>query len=179
MNKAVFLDRDGTIIKDKHYAFLPESIEFLPGVISGLKRLHNASYLLIIITNQSGIARGYFTEEHLKKFNDALLCRLKDEEISIDAIYYCPHYINGTIKKYAVECNCRKPKTGLFYIASTDFNIDFSSSYAIGDSERDCGICYVTQCRGCVLDGNKSAKDELNHFENFQQCVDFIINNEM
>lgn len=177
INKAVFLDRDGTIIKDKHYAFLPESIEFLPGVIDGLKRLRDAGFLLIIITNQSGIARGYFTEDDLKAFNEALLSRLADNGVFIEAIYYCPHYINGSIEKYAVECSCRKPKTGLFYTASDEYNIDFSSSYAVGDSDRDCSICLETECRGCVIDGNSLIKDKFNHFENFLQCVDYILNN--
>lgn len=177
-NKAVFLDRDGTIIKDKHYAFLPESIEFLPGVIDGLKRLHDAGFLLIIITNQSGVARGYFTEADLKVFNETLINRLADRGVFIDAVYYCPHYINGTIKKYAVDCNCRKPKTGLFFTASCDFNIDLSLSYAIGDSIRDCSVCLETECRGCVIDGNISHQDGFNHFESFLQCVEYILTND-
>ncbi len=175
-NKAVFLDRDGTIIKDKHYAFMPDSIEFLPGVIDGLKKLHDAGFLLIIITNQSGVARGYFTEDDLKAFHKALLSRLAERGVFIDAVYYCPHYINGTVKKYAVECNCRKPKTGMFYAAADDHNIDFSLSYAVGDSDRDCSICHETQCRGCVIDGNNQIKDAVIHFENFSQCVDYILN---
>lgn len=179
INKAIFLDRDGTIIKDKHYAFLPESIEFLPGVIDGLRRLHDAGFLLIIITNQSGIARGYFTENNLKVFNETLLSQLANQGVFIDAVYYCPHYINGSIKKYAIECSCRKPQTGLFYIASADYNIDFSLSYAIGDSDRDCSICNETQCCGCVIDGDNIKKDKFKHFENFLQCVDFILSKDI
>lgn len=178
-NRAVFLDRDGTLIKDKRYAFAPGEIEFLPGVIDGLKKLRDAGFLLIVITNQSGVARGYFTEDDVKAFHTALLKRLARSGVLLDAVYYCPHYLHGTVKKYAVDCSCRKPKTGLFYAAADDHAIDLSSSYAVGDSQRDCSICLETQCRGCVIDGGRGAKDAFRHFENFTQCVEYILNGDV
>ena len=114
MNKADFLDRDGTIIKDKNYSFNQESIEFIEGVIPSLLKLQDSGYLLIIITNQSGIARGLFSEAELKAFNDTLLHLLKAKGIVVTATYYCPHHPQGIVPQYAIECSCRKPGVKMF-----------------------------------------------------------------
>ena len=166
-NRAVFLDRDGTINVDKGFVYKIEDFEFLPGAVEGLKLLSNAGYLLIIITNQSGIARGYYTEEDFHLLNAWMLAELKQHYgIKIDAVYYCPHLPPSTdretvptkLKQYRIVCNCRKPGLELFYRAVKDFNIDLSQSFAIGDKERDCSICDKhTGCRGFLLRGDKSS----------------------
>ena len=151
MNRAVFLDRDGTINVDKGYLYKKEEFEFIPGVLEGLKLLQDAGFILIIITNQSGVARGYYTEEDLICLNRWMQEYLEERNIIISKIYYCPHLPEAKIEKYRVSCNCRKPNTGLFYQAVKDFNIQLDKSYVIGDRLRDCSICRHCNCNGFVI----------------------------
>lgn len=151
MNKAVFLDRDGTINVDKAYLSKIEDFEYLPGVINGLKLLQNAGYKLLIITNQSGIARGYYTEDDFLKLNDWMIEDLKSKGVKISGVYYCPHHPSGKVEKYRVKCECRKPKLGLYQKAVNDFDIELSKSWTIGDKIRDSAICEKTSCHGFLI----------------------------
>ena len=160
-NKAIFLDRDGTINVDKGFVYKISDFEFLPGAIEGLKLLQEAGFLLIIITNQSGIARGYYTEEDFESLNSWMLIELEKHGVYINAVYYCPHLpieqgenIPPELKQYRINCSCRKPKLELFERAIKDFDIDLSQSFAIGDKPRDCAICEVTNCRGFLITKN-------------------------
>lgn len=154
-NKAIFLDRDGTINVEKHYLYQVEEFEFLPGIIEGLKMLQDAGYILIVITNQSGIGRGYYTEEDFNKLNNWMLDTLELKGVHISKVYYCPHLSDAIIDKYRVKCDCRKPRLGLFYQAVKDFNIDLSLSYSIGDKLRDCAICKFSMCKGYLIGDNE------------------------
>ena len=151
MNKAVFLDRDGTINIDKGYLYRISDFEFLPGAADALRMLQEAGYLLIIITNQSGIARGYYTEEDFMILNDWMKNELSKNGVNITAVYYCPHLPDAEVERYRKVCTCRKPETGLFERAVHDFDIDLSLSYAVGDKERDCSICLKSECRGFLI----------------------------
>lgn len=151
MNKAVFLDKDGTINVDKGYVYKIEDFEFIPGVKEGLKILQNLGYKLIVITNQSGIGRGYYTDNDAKKMFNYMIEELLRENIKIDDILYCPH----TDKD---KCNCRKPKLQLFYKAKEKFDIDFSKSYAIGDKLRDLEICKKEKIKGFLLNDDVNYK---------------------
>lgn len=157
MNKAIFLDRDGTINVEKNYLYKIEDFEFLPGVIDALKKFQDAGFLLIIITNQSGIGRGYYTEDDFHKLNDWMVSSLKEQGVTITYVYYCPHLPDAKILKYCKDCECRKPKLGMYWQAINDFNIDLSQSYAIGDKIRDCAICATTQCKGYLVGLNESS----------------------
>ncbi len=129
--RAVFLDRDGTInINKPEYVHKVEDFEFVPGALSALKELSCTDYKIIIVTNQSGIGRGYFTEQDLKKLHQWLLGQFKKEKIRIDKIYYCPHAPDQ-------GCHCRKPKTGMIEKAVRDFGMNLSKSWIIGDDEKD------------------------------------------
>lgn len=161
MNKAVFLDRDGTINVEKHYLYKITDFEFIPGALDGMKLLSNAGYLLIIITNQSGIARGYYTEDDYQTLNRYMLQECEKNGIKITDTYYCPHLPEARIKDYSLDCECRKPKTGLFRQAIEKYNIDLSTSYAIGDKLRDLSICEKTACMGYLIDGFNSENGEL------------------
>lgn len=151
MNKAVFLDRDGTINEDYGYVHSKTDFSFLPGVIFALKILQKEGFLLIIITNQSGIARGFFTETEYCELNAWMLDRLKNNGVEIAGTYFCPHHPNGVIEYYRKQCSCRKPKTDLFYRAVQDFDIDLDHSYAIGNQERDVEICKDSNVKGYVV----------------------------
>lgn len=160
MKKAVFLDRDGTIIADKGYVYRVEDMEFLPGAIQGMKAFQRMGYLLIIITNQSGIARGYFTEEDYHIFMQVLYRRCEQEGVQINADYYCPHLPDALIEKYRKTCDCRKPNTGLFYKAAKEWGIDLRKSVAIGDKDRDIAICReVPGMQGFILREGKTVFD--------------------
>lgn len=164
-NKVIFLDRDGTINDDYGYVHEKDKLKFLPGVIEGLKKLIESNYKLIIITNQSGIGRGYYTEEEYHEFTKYMLEELKKNNIYIDDIYYCPH----TVKD---NCNCRKPKLKLFYDAIEKYNVDIENSYAIGDKERDLSICNDTKITG-ILVYNKS--DNYLCKEDLLEAANYII----
>lgn len=159
------MDRDGTINAEKHYLYRIEDFEFLPDVIEGLKLLQDAGYLLIVITNQSGIGRGYYTEEDFHKLNDWMVDELKGKGVDIAKVYYCPHLPDARIAKYRIECDCRKPKLAMYEQAINDFDIDLNKSWAIGDKIRDCAICERFDCRGILI-----ASNEKNGIINAVKC---------
>lgn len=141
-NPAVFLDRDGTLIEEVAYATRPEDIRILGGVAKALAALAQAGYKLIVVTNQSAIARGMLTEEDLHRFHEALDDRLDLLGARVDAYYACPHHPDpGDTSRpdLAVECDCRKPKPGLLLRAAEDFDIDLTASWLVGDTWRDIG----------------------------------------
>lgn len=155
MNRAIFLDRDGTINAEKHYLHRIDDFEFLPGAVESLKLLKDTGYRLIIITNQSGIGRGYYSEDDFKKLNSWMLNELRARKVIIDAVYYCPHLPDAKIAVYRKICDCRKPRLGLYEKAIEDFNIDVAHSWAIGDKIRDCSICEKTDCHGILIGNNE------------------------
>ncbi len=141
-NKAIFLDRDGTINIDKGYLYKKEEFEFLDKAIEGLKILTDLGYILIVVTNQSGIARGYYTEEQLEDLNNYMAEELKKHGVEIKKSYYCPHHAEKGLGKYKVECNCRKPNPGMVLEGIKEFNVDVENSYIVGDklSDAEAGI---------------------------------------
>ncbi len=155
MNKAIFLDRDGTINVEKHYLYKREDFEFLPGVIEALKKLQAAGYILIIVTNQSGIGRGYYTEKDFKILNNWMLSELRNQGILIEDVYYCPHLPDAEVIEYRKDCECRKPKLGMYRQAIRDHQIQVSQSFTIGDKIRDCEICHKTNCKGFLIGTNE------------------------
>ena len=151
MNKAVFLDRDGTINVEKNYLYRIEDFEFIDGSIDAMRMLQDAGYLLIIITNQSGIARGYYSEDDFLKLNSWMTETLKNEGVKISKVYYCPHLPTASVEDYRQECCCRKPKTGMFLQAVSDYQLDLNQCYAIGDKIRDLAICDESNCQGFLI----------------------------
>lgn len=159
-NKVILLDRDGTINVDYGYVYKKEDLTFIDGAIEGLKKLYDNGFKLIIITNQSGIGRGYYSEKEFLEFNKYMLDILKNNGIIIEDVYYCKHSPNE-------NCDCRKPKLKLFYDAIRDYNIDENNSFAIGDKERDIEISRVTNIQGILLDNNK--------FHNLLDVANYIL----
>ncbi len=161
MNRAIFLDRDGTINEDSGYTNKIEDLEFIDDAILGLQRMRHLNYKFIIITNQAGIAKGKYTEEEYFTFRDEMHKRLKNipNQIQIDAEYFCPHHPEGIIQKYKIDCNCRKPKTGMLEQAAKDFNLDLKKCWMIGDMPSDIIAGKNAGCRTIqVLTGKE--KDE-------------------
>ena len=139
--KAIFLDRDGTINKYVGFLTKPEQFEILPGVAEAIKHINKSGYLAIVVTNQPVIARGECTWEELREIHDKMETELGKEGAFVDAIYICPHHkdkgFKGERLEYKLDCECRKPKSGLLLQAAKHFNIDLSKSYMIGDSSSD------------------------------------------
>ena len=129
---AVFLDRDGVLIREKSYICKTEEMEIFPYASECIRKIKNKGYYVIVVTNQSGIARGLFTEDEL-----LMMHKYMQQKIGIDAVYYCPHHPEGKIEKYRITCNCRKPKTGMFEQACREYKIDMSHSYMVGDRAGD------------------------------------------
>lgn len=131
-NIAIFLDRDGVLNKEVNYLSDPKDFQLLDGIIEALKIFKKKGYLLIIVTNQSGIAKGYFTEETLTAIHYKMEKILKNHEIFLDDIIYCPHH-----PKFTGECDCRKPKPGMIFQARDKHNIDLDKSFMVGDTLKD------------------------------------------
>ncbi|GAB64295.1 MAG: D-glycero-beta-D-manno-heptose 1,7-bisphosphate 7-phosphatase [Candidatus Jettenia sp.] len=157
--KAVFLDRDGTVIVHKPYLNSPDQLLLLPNAAQGIRLFNEEGYLVIVITNQSGIARGFFDEKCLELIHKKMTDVLRNEGAMIDDIYYCPHYKEGMIQQYTKDCDCRKPKIGMFLEAARQYHIDFSQSLMIGDSEVDIRAGKNAGCK-CVL--IKDSKESQN-----------------
>lgn len=154
--RVVFLDRDGTINCDKGYVFHKKDFEFLEGSIDGMRKFKEAGYDLIVLSNQSGIARGYYTEEEYLSLEEWFVRELSKKGIDLKAVYYCPHLPNAIMPQYRISCNCRKPKLGMFERAIKEHHIDLSGSIAIGDKMRDLEICKNGFTEGvCVYADNE------------------------
>ena len=149
MHKAVFLDRDGTIARDVPYCSRPEDFELLPDAAEGIKLLNEHGFKVVIVTNQSGIARGYFTEVILARIHEKMVTELAEQGAHIDAIYYCPHHPDD-------NCDCRKPKPKMVIHAAQDLDIDLSQSYVIGDSEIDTELARQAGCKEGIRVGEPS-----------------------
>lgn len=167
--KAVFLDRDGTIIVHEPYLSSPDQLRLLPNAVEGIRLFKQYGYLVIIITNQSGIARGLFDEERLMYIHKKLMNILEKEGIVIDDVYYCPHYREGVIERYRVDCDCRKPKPKMLLDAAKQHHIDLNQSLMIGDSDTDMLAGKNAGCR-CVLIGDASRSHTY-----FTHTVDYVV----
>src|SRR3989344_4971571 len=160
--KAVFLDRDGTIVEDKEgYLYETSKLQFLPGAIEGLKLLQQAGYALIIITNQSGIARGIYAEKEYLAFRTEMNAGLKKQGVSIKAEFYCPHHPQAAIEKYRKDCLCRKPKPGMLEQAIAMYHIAPEQSWTIGDKGADiqAGLAAGTKAIGIISHEKESGKE--------------------
>lgn len=136
--RAVFLDRDGTINVEKNYLYRCEDFNFLPGVPLALKRLQDAGYLLVVVTNQSGVARGYYGLEDVDVLHEHMRQLLLDFGVILSGIHVCPHHPEGLPGNlFACDCNCRKGQPGMLLQAAQDLNIDLSASFMIGDKVSD------------------------------------------
>lgn len=132
-DKFILLDRDGTIIYDKHYLSDPEGVELLPGAIEGLKRMIQMGYKLAVLTNQSGVGRGYYTHEDVKACNDRMSELLAPHGVTFEGVFYCPHTPED-------KCGCRKPARGLMEQAAQAHGFDPADAFMVGDKEADMGV---------------------------------------
>ena len=172
--KAIFLDRDGTI--NKYVGFLRniDDFELLPGVSEAIKKINESGYLAIVITNQPVIARGEVTWDQLKEIHNKMETLLGQEGAYLDAIYFCPHHpdkgFEGEIPELKIDCDCRKPKPGLFFKAAEDFNIDLRQSWMVGDGKNDMLAGKNAGCKAALIGSN--AFDQNISINSLQEFVE-------
>lgn len=177
--KAIFLDRDGTI--NRHIGFLrrPDELELLDGVTEAIKKIKNSGYLCIVITNQPVIARGEVTVEELEEIHKKLETELGKAGAYIDRLYYCPHHphsgYKGEIKELKIECDCRKPKPGLIFKAARDFNVNLTESWMIGDGATDIGAGKNAGCKTALI-GEKNWGQDITA-NSLLEAVEIILAN--
>lgn len=152
MAKAVFLDRDGVINVDKEYVLKIEDFELIPNTIDALKIMQEGGYILIIITSQSGIGRGYYTEQDFQKLNRHMLGLFSAKGIKISKVYHCPHSPDE-------GCNCRKPNISIINEAEKEFGIELKKSYVIGDKTSDIEMGKRAGCRTILVQTGKAGRD--------------------
>lgn len=175
--KAIFLDRDGTI--NKYVGFLRniEDFELINGVSEAIKKINSSGYLAIVVTNQPVIARGEVTFEQLQEIHNKMETLLGKEGAYLDGIFFCPHHphkgFDGELPELKFDCDCRKPKPGMLYKAAEDFNIDLSQSWMIGDSENDMLAGQNAGCKTALI-GNEDLDAEIKE-NSLKACVDRII----
>jgi len=156
-NKAVFLDKDGTLVVDIPYNTDPDKIYLSGEMTWGLKQLREAGYKLILVSNQSGIAFGYFDFAALKRAQQRLVQLLAAKGIVLDGFYYCPHHPDGLITAYSISCDCRKPGAGMLIRAAGEHHLDLSSSWMIGDILNDIEAGNTAGCRTVLINnGNET-----------------------
>jgi len=136
-NKAVFLDRDGTINEEVEYLSDLKEFKLLPKVAPAIKLLNEHGFKVIVITNQAGVARGYFGEDKVEEIHQEMKRQLREKRAHLDGIYYCPHHPTEGMGKYKKNCWCRKPNPGMLEKAAKDFDLDLGKSYVIGDQLTD------------------------------------------
>jgi D-glycero-D-manno-heptose 1,7-bisphosphate phosphatase len=148
---AAFLDRDGVLNVDHGYVHKPEQLEWIDGAPEAVRLLNEAGYYVFVITNQSGIARGYYDEAAMRAFHDHMRDSLAAHHAHIDAFYYCPHHPEGVIKPLAVRCRCRKPGPGMLEQAAREWPLDIDGSFLIGDKDIDMAAAAAFHIRGVIF----------------------------
>ncbi|MFH0702665.1 MAG: HAD family hydrolase [bacterium] len=173
----VFLDRDGTLIEEVGYIKDIKDIKFIGKAVESIKKLNEHNILVILISNQSGIARGYFKETDVENINNRIKELLTEKDAYLDGIYYCPHHPDGIVKEFSKDCDCRKPKAGLIYQALNDFQeIDLKKAYVIGDKATDIELARNVGCKGILLKTGYGSEVIQGKYQNYTE-PDYIADN--
>lgn len=175
MNKAVFIDKDGTLIKDISYNVNTALIEFELYAFEALQHLQQVGYLLVIVTNQPGIAFDFFTEKELKNVHVHISNTLKQKGIDLNGFYFCPHHVSGKLKAYAFACDCRKPAPGLLLKAASDMQIDLADSWMIGDILNDVEAGNKAGCKTILINNGNETEWQMNDLRRPHYTVDNLM----
>lgn len=171
LNKALFLDRDGVINVDKHHMYKIDDCEFIPGIFELCYLAHKKGYNIVVVTNQAGIAKGYYNEQDLHKLHDYIKETFSKKGIYIEKIFYCPHHPDFT-----GDCNCRKPKPGMLLEAAKELKLSLNDSILIGDKESDLEAGYRAELKECYgVQGNyKIDRSKFKVFENISNLILYL-----
>jgi len=177
LQPAVFLDRDGTLIRDIGYLTRLDQIAILDGVPAAIRALRDGGFKTVIVTNQSAVARGWLTEAELKQIHRLLLDRLADQGAMLDAIYYCPHHPTEGIDTYRVACDCRKPSSGMIQRAVKELGLAPHRSYVVGDQDVDLELALRVGATPVLVrrNGDQSLVSAVQVFDNLKSAADWIL----
>jgi D-glycero-D-manno-heptose 1,7-bisphosphate phosphatase len=152
LNKAIFLDRDGVLIEENGYPGAVGQVRPIGSSIDAVKKFNNHNLLVIVVTNQSAVARGFISEKQVVSTNNRLAKYFKQKGAAINGFYYCPHHPEGSIEKYSAVCDCRKPLPGLLRLAASEHDIELKNSFMVGDKDSDISAGLAAGCN-CVFIG--------------------------
>ena len=158
---AAFFDRDGVLNVDHGYVYRPDQLEWIAGAAEAVRLLNEAGYLVLVVTNQSGIARGYYDEAAMHQLHAHMQESLRTQGAYVDAFYYCPHHPEGLVKELAVQCPCRKPEPGMLEQAAREWPIDLGRSFLIGDKDADITAAAAFHIRGIKFDAKNNSLVEI------------------
>ena len=163
--RVVFLDRDGVLNVDLGYTYKASDLRLVTGAISGLRKLHQAGYSFVVITNQSGVARGLFSLKDVESFHDALKAKIKIEapEISFLGFMICPHHPKGSVPQFSIDCDCRKPGIKLITDAVMSYDIDLTASWLVGDKDSDIDCAHNAGMKGIQVTAGGKQYDHHRH----------------
>ena len=180
--RAAFLDRDGVINTDHGYVHRWDEFEFVPGVIKAMQRLHRAGYALVVVTNQSGIARGMYTEQEFLQLSTQMQAHLGSLGVPITGIYHCPHHPKGQVPAYAIDCACRKPAPGLILQGIAQHGLDPAASFLVGDKLSDLQAARAAGVAHAYLVTGKAGEEEAGAgqaadgvFDSLASFVDWLL----
>jgi D-glycero-D-manno-heptose 1,7-bisphosphate phosphatase len=162
MNKAVFIDKDGTLVENIPYNIDPVKVCIYKDVPEALRMLNAKGFKIVVVSNQPGIALGHFKKRDFEKFIHFFYKRFEEQGIKLDGFYYCPHHPDGKVAKYSKECKCRKPKSGMILQAAEDLNIDISKSWMVGDILNDVESGKNAGCNTVLIDNGNETEWVLN-----------------
>ena len=151
MRPAVFVDRDGTLLEEAGYLDRFERVVFFPYSADAVRLLNRAGFAVVVITNQSGVARGLYEETFVRQTHELMTRRLAEGGARIDGYYYCPHHPAGEVERFRVDCDCRKPAPGMLRQAAADLSIDLSRSFTVGDKWSDVQVAQAVGARGILV----------------------------
>lgn len=151
MHEAVFLDRDGTMIEEVNYLSSPEQVRLIPGTVEAIRRWNGLGVKVVVVTNQAGVARGYFPESRVAEVHSHLSAVLAEGGATIDAYYHCPHHPDHGVGEFRIDCDCRKPAPGMLLWAARDLGIDLTRSWMIGDKLSDLWAGAAVGCRTLLV----------------------------
>ena len=174
-NVGVFLDRDGTINTEVDFLSKPQDLELIPHAAEAICELNRLGLPVFVITNQSGIARGFFSERELQRVHDRLKQLLEAHSARVDGIYYCPHHPTLGVPPFNVECACRKPKTGMLDAASRDFGVTLERSFLVGDRLVDMEAGRAAGCTTFLVRTGYGAAEEEECLAS--NCADHVVGN--
>ncbi|TXI95635.1 MAG: D-glycero-beta-D-manno-heptose 1,7-bisphosphate 7-phosphatase [Aquabacterium sp.] len=179
--KVAFLDRDGVINLDRAYVHKWEEFEFVPGAVDAMRRLREAGYALVVVTNQSGLARGMYSEAEYQALTKAMCSALAQAGAEVEAVYHCPHHPKGQVAEWAVECDCRKPAPGMILRAAKELGVSLADSFLVGDKPSDIeaaraagvGRAYIVQSDNAESSGGHAQADAA--FRDLADCVAHLL----
>ncbi len=171
LKPAVFLDRDGVVIEDRNYAYRIDDLHVCHGVVEAIRLLVAKGFVPVVVTNQTGVARGFFTIADLEKFNLHLQQTLAKAGVALDHIYYCPHLADGKVAEYSFECDCRKPKPGMLLRAASELGLDLEKSFMIGDKLSDVQAGQAAGCHSILIAKESSGTTGINSAKDLLDAV--------